>query len=69
MRVLASEIRRGFVLADRDDAAADGARKLREIFLELPVHTQHGIPAGEKNVAPHGRIGGCNPGQVAKTAG
>ena len=75
------------ILADLDDAAADGAGagemleqrlavaaadragELRQILVEGAEHFQHGLLVGEEHVAPHGRVGSRDAGEVAKAAG
>ena len=50
-------------------AAADGAGELRQVFLEFAQHLQHGVLVVQEHVAPHGRIGRGDAGEVAKAAG
>ncbi len=50
-------------------AAADGARQLRQVFLEFAEHLQHRILVVQEHVAPHGRIGGGDAGKIAEAAG
>ena len=82
-----AEIRRRRILADLDDAAADGARagemleqrlavaaadrarQRRQVLVEAAEHFQHRVLVGEEHVAPHGRIGGGDAGEIAKAAG
>ena len=83
----AAEIGRGRILADLDNAAADGAGagevveqrftvtatdragEFREVLVEGAEHFQHGLLVGEEHVAPHGRIGGGDAGEIAEAAG
>ena len=83
----AAEIRRGQILADVDDAFADGAgaRELleqgvavavadrlgqrRDVLVEAAEHFQHRVLVGEEHVAPHGRVGGGDAGEIAEAAG
>src|SRR5882672_2870164 len=87
MRVRAAEVGCGGILADLDDAAANGtgasemlkqrlaiaaadrARQLGEVLIEGAEHFQHRLLVGEKHVAPHGRVGSSDAGEVAKAAG
>ena len=50
-------------------AVADGARQRSDVLIEAAEHLQHRILVGEEDVAPHGRIGGRDAGEIAKTAG
>ena len=83
----AAEIRRGRILADIDDAFADGAGagelleqriavaladrlgQRRDILVETSEHFQHRILVGEEHVAPHGRVGRGDAGEIAEAAG
>src|ERR1700682_1249580 len=50
-------------------AVAHGARQGREILVEAAEHFQHRLFVVYENVAPHGRIGRGNAGEIAKAAG
>ncbi len=50
-------------------AAAHGAGKRRQVLVETAKHFQHGVFVGDEDVAPHGRIGRGDAGEVAETAG
>ncbi len=83
----AAEIGRRRILADIDDALADGARaremlvqrlavaladrlgQQRNILVEAAEHLQHRLLVGEEHVAPHGRIGRRDAGEIAEAAG
>ena len=43
--------------------------ELRQVFVEGAEHFQHGVFVGEEHVAPHGRIGRGDAGEIAKAAG
>ena len=40
-----------------------------EVLVEAAEHFQHRVLVGEEDVAPHGRVGGGDAGEVAKAAG
>ena len=50
-------------------AVADRARERRDVLVEAAEHLQHGVLVGEEDVAPHGRIGGGDAGEIAEAAG
>ena len=50
-------------------AAPDGALQRGQILAEALQQFEHGLAVGQKDVAPHDRIGGGDAGKVAKTAG
>ena len=50
-------------------ALADRLGQRRNVFVEAAEHFQHRVLVGEKDVAPHGRIGGGNAREIAETAG
>ena len=50
-------------------AAADRAGERREVLIEAAEHLQHRLLVVQEDVAPHGRIGGGDAGEVAEAAG
>ena len=50
-------------------AAADRALQGGQVLAEALQQFQHRLAVGEKDVAPHHRVGGRDPGEVAEAAG
>jgi hypothetical protein len=51
-------------------AVARGWRgQRRQVLAEAAEHLQHRVLVGEEDVAPHGRVGGGDAGEVAEAAG
>ena len=50
-------------------AATDRARQRGQVLVEAAEHFQHCVLVGEKDVAPHRRIGGRDAGEIAEAAG
>ena len=50
-------------------ALADRLGQCRNVLVEAAEHFENRILVGEKDVAPHGRIGGGNTREIAETAG
>ena len=48
---------------------ADGARQRLQVFGEAAEDLQHRVLVGDEDVAPHGRVGGGDAGEVAEAAG
>jgi hypothetical protein len=45
---------------------ADRLGQGRDVFVEVAEHFEDRILVGEKDVAPHGRVGGGNAREIAK---
>jgi len=50
-------------------AAPDGPLQRGQILAEALQQFEHGLAIGQKNVAPHHRVGRGDPGKIAKPAG
>ena len=50
-------------------ALADRLGQRRHVLVEAAEHFQHRVLVGEEHVAPHGRIGGGDAGEIAEAAG
>ena len=49
--------------------APDHSLQRRQILVEPAEHLQHRVLVVQEDVAPHGRVGGGDPGEIAKPAG